>query len=103
MAATNPLWGAPRIHGELLKLWIDVAERVIGSIRRECLDHVIVINERHLRRRLRSYLAYYDATRPHQALRGNSPHPGEVQPPACGRIIAIPQVGGLHYRYQRVA
>jgi transposase InsO family protein len=79
------------------------AERVIGSVRRECLDHVIVFNERHLRRLLRSYLAYYNAARPHQALLNNSPHPREVQPPACGRIIAIPQVGGLHYRYQRVA
>jgi len=79
------------------------AERVIGSIRRECLDHVIVFNERHLRRLLRSYLAYYNATRPHQALHNNSPHPRDVQPPACGRILAIPQVGGLHRRYQRAA
>jgi len=79
------------------------AERVIGSIRRECLDRVIVFNERHLRRLLRAYLAYYNATRPHQALHSNSPHPREVQPPTCGRIVAIPQVGGLHHRYQRVA
>jgi len=79
------------------------AERVIGSIRRECLDHVIVFNERHLRRLLRSYLAYYNATRPHQALHNNSPHPRDVQPPACGRILAIPQIGGLHRRYQRAA
>ena len=79
------------------------AERVIGSIRRECLDHVIVFNERHLRRLLRSYLAYYNATRPHQALHNNSPHSREVQPPAPGRIVAIPQVGGLHHRYQRAA
>src|SRR2546428_10552156 len=54
------------------------AERVIGSIRRECLDHVLVVNERHLRRLLRSYLAYYNATRPHQALQNNSPHPRQV-------------------------
>jgi len=80
-----------------------LAERVIGSIRRECLDHVIVINERHLRRLLRRYLAYYNATRPHQSLLNNSPHPREVQPPAAGRIVAIPQVGGLHHRYQRAA
>lgn len=78
------------------------AERVIGSIRRECLDHVIVFSERHLRRLLRSYLAYYNATRPHQALHSDSPHSREVQPPA-GRIVATPQVGGLHHRYQRVA
>src|SRR5438128_7651917 len=79
------------------------AERVIGSIRRECLDHVIVINERHLRRLLRRYLAYYNATRPHQALSNRSPYPREVQSPADGRIVAIPQVGGLHHRYQRAA
>jgi len=79
------------------------AERVIGSIRRECLDDVIVINERHLRRLLRRYLAYYNATRPHQALNNSSPYPREVQPPTDGRIVAIPQVGGLHHRYQRAA
>ena len=79
------------------------AERVIGSIRRECLDHVIVINERHLRRLLRSYLAYYNATGPHQSLYNDSPHRREGQTPAGGRIVAIPQVGGLHHRYQRAA
>jgi len=79
------------------------AERVIGSIRRECLDHVIVINERHLRRLLRSYLGYYNAARPHQSLYSNNPHLREVQPPASGRIVAIPQVRGLHVRYQRAA
>jgi putative transposase len=78
------------------------AERLIGSIRRECLDHVIVFSERHLRRLLRSYLAYYNTTRPHQALHSDSPHSREVQPPA-GRIVATPLVGGLHHRYQRVA
>ena len=57
----------------------------------------------HLRRLLRSYLAYYNATRPHQSLYNNSPHPREVQTRAGGRIVAIPQVGGLHHRYQRAA
>jgi putative transposase len=79
------------------------AERVIGSIRRECLDHVIVLDERHLRRLLRGYLAYYNATRPHQSLHNDSPRRREVQTPAGGRIVAIPQVGGLHHRYQRAA
>jgi len=79
------------------------AERVIGSIRRECLDHVIVFNERHLRRLLGRYLAYYNATRPHQALHSDSPHSREVQPSVSGRIVATPQVGRLHHRYQRVA
>jgi putative transposase len=59
------------------------AERVIGSIRRECLDLVIVINEQHLRR-----LAYYNTSRPHQSLDNHSPHPREVQTPAGGRIVA---------------
>jgi transposase InsO family protein len=79
------------------------AERVIGSFRRECLDNVIVFNERHLRRLLRGYLAYYNATRPHQSLHNQSPQPREVQTPAGGRIVATPQVGGLHHRYQRAA
>ena len=79
------------------------AERVIGSIRRECLDHVIVLNEWHLRRLLGRYLAYYNATRPHQSLHNDSPHRREMQTPGGRRIVAIPQVGGLHHRYQRAA
>jgi putative transposase len=78
-------------------------ERVIGSIRRECLDHVIVLSEAHLCRVLRAYLAYYNTARPHQSLDDNSPQPRIVELPPRGRIIAIPQVGGLHHRYQRVA
>jgi putative transposase len=78
-------------------------ERVIGSIRRECLDHVLVLHERHLRRLLRAYVAYYNGSRPHQALENNSPIPRNVQPPSRGRIRAVPEVGGLHHRYQRVA
>ena len=79
------------------------AERLIGSIRRECLDHVIVLNERHLRRLLRAYLAYYNTTRPHQALCNDSPLPRDVHPPALGNIVAIPLVAGLHHRYHRAA
>jgi putative transposase len=78
-------------------------ERVIGSIRRECLDHMVVLSERHLRRLLRAYLAYYNTVRPHQALEQNSPRPREVQSPALGHVVAIPQVGGLHHLYQRAA
>jgi putative transposase len=80
-----------------------VAERVIGSIRRECLDHVIILSGAHLWRVLRAYLAYYNTTRPPQALDNNSPQPRVVEPSPRGRIIAIPQVGGLHHRYTRVA
>jgi putative transposase len=62
-----------------------------------------VFNEWHLRRLLRRYLAYYNATRPHQSLHNQSPHPREVQKLAGGRIVAIPEVGGLHHRYPRAA
>ena len=79
------------------------AERVIGSIRRECLDLVIVLNERHLRRVLRGYLAYYNVTRPHQSLANDSPRRRQVQPPSSGRILAVPEAGGFHHRYHRAA
>jgi len=79
------------------------AERLIGSIRRECLDNFIVFNERHLRRLLRAYVTYYNTVRPHQALHNNSPLPRAVHPPALGRIEAIPLVAGLHRHYQRAA
>jgi putative transposase len=79
------------------------AERVIGSIRRECLDHLIVVNEDHLRRILRDYFKYYHDSRPHQSLERNSPAPREIEPPSQGKVIAIPQVGGLHHRYRRAA
>jgi putative transposase len=79
------------------------AERVIGSLRRECLDHFIVLSETHIRRLLRAYVAYYNDVRPHQALDNTCPRPREVEPPALGRVVAIPQVDGLHHRYTRVA
>ena len=79
------------------------AERVIGSIRRECLDLVIVLNERHLRRLLRTYLVYYNVARPHQSLDNDSPRRREVLPVQSGRIVTVPEVGGLHRRYQRAA
>jgi putative transposase len=79
------------------------AERVIGSIHRECLDHVIVVSEEHLRRILKEYFRYYHNSRPHQALEKNSPFPREIEAAAKGKIIAIPQVGGLHHRYRRAA
>jgi putative transposase len=78
-------------------------ERVIGSIRRECLDHVIVINESHLRRVLSSYIDYYQRTRTHLSLDKDCPDARPIQQPNSGKVIAIPQVGGLHHRYQRLA
>ncbi len=59
-------------------------ERLIGSIRRECLDHFIILSEAHLRRLLRLYLAYYNTARPHRALDNNCPRPRDVQPPGSG-------------------
>jgi transposase InsO family protein len=78
-------------------------ERVIGTIRRELLDHVIVLNERHLRRRLRSYFRYYHAPRTHLALEKDAPEPRAVEPPENGRIVALPLVGGLHRYVRRAA
>jgi len=78
------------------------AERAIGSVRRECLDHLIVLGERHLRRILMAYIAYYNGVRPHLSLQRNAPIPRKAES-GRGRVIAIPQVGGLHHRYQRAA
>ena len=183
MSRANPLWGAPRIHGELLKLGIEISqttvakymprrrrppsqtwrafldnhledfvaidfftvpsvtfhilfvfvvlahdrrrvlhfnvtevltapraawqnpsvERLIGSIRRECLDHVIVLGEAHLRGVLGAYLGYYQNSRTHLSLGKDAPEPREVQPPRMGEVVELPEVGGLHHRYERRA
>ena len=78
-------------------------ERVIGSIRRECLDHVIVLNERHLRRILRDYFDYYHISRTHLSLNKDPPDPRAVESVRYGNIVALPRVGGLHHRYTRIA
>ena len=77
------------------------AERLIGSIRRECLNHIVTLNARHLKRTLAAYFRYHHASRTHLALDKQSPLPREVS--SIGRIIAIPQLGGLHHRYERAA
>ncbi|MDD3642094.1 MAG: integrase core domain-containing protein [Candidatus Krumholzibacteria bacterium] len=74
-------------------------ERLIGSIRRECLDHTIIIGENHLRRVLREYIRYYNESRTHLGLEKDCPHPRVVEPPEAGPIVARPMVGGLHHRY----
>jgi hypothetical protein len=79
------------------------AERLIRSIRRECLDHLIVLGEKHLRRILRSYFEYYEESRTHLSLGKDAPSTRAVQPPELGAIVEIPQVGGLHHRYERRA
>jgi transposase InsO family protein len=79
------------------------AERVIGSIRRECLDHVIVLNDIGLTRILTRYLAYYHRSRTHLSLAKDSPQPRPIAPSTLGPVVVIPQVGGLHHRYERRA
>jgi transposase InsO family protein len=80
------------------------AEHVIGTVRRELLDHVIVLSERHLRRLLPTYVSdYYHTSRTHLSLYKDSPDPRSVEPPELGEVIELPLVGGLHHRYTRRA
>jgi putative transposase len=91
MTAPHSPWQSPHV------------ERLIGSIRRECLDHVIVLGENHLRRIMRSYIAYYHRSRTHLSLCKDAPEPRAKQPPDLGAVIEIAEVGGLHHRYERRA
>ena len=77
-------------------------ERLIGSIRRDCLN-VIILGERHLRAILKSYLHYYHRSRTHLAVGKDAPEPRMVQPPELGDVVELPEVGGLHHRYERRA
>ena len=77
-------------------------ERLIGSIRRECTNHIIVLNDS-LRRILKSYFHYYEHSRTHLALEKDSPQPRAVQSPDTGLVFELPQVSGLHHRYARRA
>ncbi len=79
------------------------AERVIGSIRRECLNHVIVLHDKHLRRILKSYFRYYHESRTHLSLDKDAPESRGIQANKLERIVQISQVGGLHHRYERRA
>jgi len=78
-------------------------KRVIGSIRRECLGHVIVLGEKHLLKVMRDYIAYYNKFRIHLSLGKDAPTSRPIESPSTGKIVAIPQVGGLYHRYKRVA
>ena len=79
------------------------AERMIGTIRRDLLDHVIVLGEGHLRRQLHRYFRYYHGARTHLSLAKDAPEERPVEPPALGRVVALPEVGGLDHRYSRRA
>ena len=87
--------GAPRQRAYI--------ERVIGTIRRECLDHVIVFSEAGLSHHLGKFTDYYRGSRTHLSLQKDTPESRPVQAPEAGRIVAIPEVGGLHHRYERRA
>jgi transposase InsO family protein len=78
-------------------------ERIIGSIRLECLNHMIVLSENHLRRMLKNYFEYYHRSRTHLSLGKDAPEPRAKQPPELGAVIEIAKVGGLHHRYERRA
>jgi transposase InsO family protein len=82
-----------------------IAERLVGTLRRECLDHVTVINERHLRSVLWEYVGYYNGARPHRALDLATPTgpPARAGPPAAGQIVARLVLGGLHHEYEWIA
>jgi hypothetical protein len=92
IAAANPLWGAPRIDGELGKLGVELSERTISRL-----------GERHLRRVLTGYCAYYHGSRTHLSLAKDAPTPRRVQGLTEGDVIAFREVGGLHHRYERRA
>ena len=78
-------------------------ERVIATIRRECLDHMVVFNDSSLSRHLQVFASYYHRTRTHLALEKDAPDSRTLQLPSAGRVISIPEVGGLHHRYERRA
>jgi transposase InsO family protein len=78
-------------------------ERVIGTIRRECLDHVVVLNERHLKRVLTDYFDYYHRWRTHRSLEMEAPDGRVVQERDVGEVVELPEVGGLHHHYERQA
>lgn len=79
------------------------AERFVGTLRRELLDHMIVLGERHLLLSVRQHAGYYNEDRPHMSLDGDAPVTRTVDPPGNGKVIALPRVNGLHHRYARRA
>jgi putative transposase len=79
------------------------AERLVGTFRRELTDHLIVISERQLLRRIREYTKFYNEDRPHMSLVGDVPAGRDVEPPENGRVVSLRRVGGLHHRYVRRA
>ena len=99
---TSPVKGQPDVRAcvGLSLLRGGHAERLIGSIRRDCLDHVVVFGERHLRHLLNSYQRYYNEVRTHLSLQKDAPISRAVR--TAGRVIPVPLLGGLHHQYVRV-
>jgi putative transposase len=79
------------------------AERAIGTLRRECFDHLIVLNERHAQRRLAEFRDWYNQDRVHLALGKDAPDHRPLEPPELGKVVGLPRLGGLHHRYCRRA
>jgi transposase InsO family protein len=83
-----------------------ICERLLGSVRRECLDHVLIMSEEHLRRVLTEYVSYFNRSRPHQGINQHVPEPGNPAASstnATGNVVAFPVLGGLHHAYRKVA
>lgn len=83
-----------------------ICERFIGSVRRECLDHILILNERHLRHKVKAYIHYFNTARPHQGITGQIPIPSSSPPsvvPPLSQLQRIPILGGLHHDYQWAA
>ena len=84
-----------------------ICERFIGSVRRECLDHLLILSERHLHRVIGEYVAYFNHARPHQGIGQRIPDPPEdslsVETVTASRVVSYPVLGGLHHDYRRVA
>ena len=78
-----------------------ICERFLGSLRRECLDHILVLDDRHLERVVREYVRYYNEARPHQGIEQRTPVHAEL--PAEGKILSLPVLAGLHHEYRRAA
>jgi transposase InsO family protein len=83
-----------------------ICERFIGSVRRELLDHILILNDRHLHRKVKAYVRYFNRARPHQGIDGQIPIPSGAPPsvtPPLSRLRRIPILGGLHHDYQWAA
>jgi putative transposase len=78
-------------------------ERFLGSLRRECLDYILILSERHLRRIMTEYVTYFNYARPHQGINQRIPCDPQLPDDSAGEIVGIPVLGGLHHDYQRKA